>query len=112
MKHIAPIPASLGAPVLAKAFALVLTATMALSLSANAATAGCYADYKAKKDYPLKLHYGVAKISGACTVQAAKAQISARLKAKDWTLLNVLSVFDDAGLAGRKQSAGEYYLRF
>jgi len=112
MKHIVPLRALTGAPVLVKASALALAATMVLSLSATAASAACYADYKAKKGYPLKLHYGVIEISGACTVQSANGQISQRLNAKGWTLLNVLSVFDDTGLAQRKQSAGKYYLRF
>ncbi|MDQ7071834.1 MAG: hypothetical protein Q9M48_14065 [Rhodobacterales bacterium] len=85
---------------------------MALSLSAGAATAECYADYKAKKGDPLKLHYGIAEISGDCTVSAANTQLSQRLGAQGWTLLNVLSVFDASGLEERKQSAGAYYLRF
>jgi hypothetical protein len=29
-----------------------------------------------------------------------------------WQLLNVLSVFDESGLEERKDSAGEYYLRY
>jgi len=112
MKHIAPPRAFKGAPVLAKASAMVLAATMVFSLSANAASAACYADYKAKKGYPMQLHYGVMEISGGCSVGAARGEISSRLSSKGWTLLNVLSVFDASGLAKRKQSAGNYYLRF
>ncbi|MDG1377818.1 MAG: hypothetical protein P8P56_12580 [Yoonia sp.] len=81
-------------------------------LGANAAQAACYADYKAKRDDPLRLHYGVAEVSGDCSVRAAKEELSARLRADNWTLLNVLGVFDDAGLEERKESAGDYYLRY
>ncbi|OAN77182.1 hypothetical protein A8B82_13360 [Sulfitobacter sp. EhC04] len=74
--------------------------------------AGCYADYKAKQDNPLRLHYGVAQINGACNAGAAKAELSARLSAQGWTLLNILSVFGEDGLAQRRDSAGSNYLRF
>ena len=77
-----------------------------------AAEAGCFADYKAKQDSPLRLQYGVARITGACTPSAAQAELAPRLTAQGWTLLNVLSVFDESGLDERKASAGAYYLRF
>ncbi len=83
-----------------------------LLTAAGAAQAACYADYKAKQDAPLRLHYGVAQINGDCTVDAAQAELPSRLASDGWTLLNVLGVFDDAGLAERVESAGEYYLRY
>lgn len=91
------------------AVAAVLVALMALP-----ANAACYADYKAKQDRPLRLHYGVMKISdGACgNTRAAAAEIGPRLSRAGWTLLNVLGTFGPDGLAGRKSSAGEFYLRF
>ena len=85
---------------------------MALMLSATAVQAACYADYKAKQDNPLRLHYGVAEVSGDCSVASAQAQLGDRLAGNGWQLLNVLGVFDDAGLDERKDSAGEYFLRF
>ncbi len=85
---------------------------LALIAMAGTAQAACYADYKAKQDNPLRLHYGVAAISGDCTVANAQAQLSGRLGADGWQLLNVLGVFDDAGLETRRTSAGEYYLRY
>lgn len=72
----------------------------------------CFADYKAKQDNPLRLHYGVAKINGSCSAPAARSELTGRLAAKGWTLLSVLSTFSTDGLAERKQSAGSYYLRF
>lgn len=89
----------------------LLTAVM-VTLALPAAAAGCYADYKAKQDNPLRLHYGVAQITGACTRGGAQAELSQRLSSHGWTLLNVLSVFGDEGLAQRKDSAGTNYLRF
>lgn len=85
---------------------------LAVNLSATALHAGCFADYKAKRDDPLRLHYGVAEIAGPCTTSNAQAELIDKLAADGWTLLNILGVFDDAGLDDRKDSAGEYYLRY
>lgn len=81
-------------------------------LTAGSAQAACYADYKAKQDNPLRLHYGVIEINGDCTVSTAERQLPERLARDGWQLLNVLGVFDDAGLEERKETAGEYFLRY
>lgn len=83
-----------------------------LGTAPPAMAAGCFADYKAKQDNPLRLHYGVAQINGACTAANARAQLRSRLDARGWTLLNVVSVFGEEGLEQRKSSAGQNYLRF
>ena len=83
-----------------------------LMMGTTAAQAACYADYKAKQDNPLRLHYGVAEVRDDCTVASAERQLNGRLGDNGWQLLNVLDVFDDAGLDERKDSAGEYFLRF
>lgn len=91
---------------------LTLSAALFAGL-ASAAPAACFADYKAKMDAPLKLHYGVIQLSGGtCNKRAAKAQIPARIATDGWQLLTVVSVFDDTGLAERKASAGAYFLRY
>lgn len=90
-------------PMLAAAF---------LAAAAPLHAAECYADYKAKQDNPLKLHYGVIQLQGACEKSAAKGEIAGRLGAQGWTLLNVLSVFGPEGLDQRKADAGPFYLRF
>ncbi len=77
----------------------------------SAAYAECFADYKAKQDDPLRLHYGVAQIN-SCSKSKAKAELSKRLKKNGWTLLNIVSVFEDSGLEKRKSNAGRFYLRF
>jgi len=91
---------------------LPLLAFAALFLVQSPAhAADCYADYKAKQDSPLRLHYGVIEIS-TCSANQAAAEASARLQAAGWTLLNVISVFGPEGLQERKADAGSYYLRF
>lgn len=82
-------------------------------LIASPAGAECYADYKAKQDDPLRLQYGVAQVSdAACSKAAARAELEPKLAADGWTLVKVLSTFGPEGLAERKASAGEYYLRY
>ena len=81
-------------------------------LGTTAAQAACYADYKAKQDNPLRLHYGVTEVSGDCSTSSAERQLGNRLERDGWQLSNVLGVFDDAGLDERKDSAGEFFLRY
>lgn len=90
----------------------ILGAATAIALTAGTAWAQCFADYKAKQDNPLRLHYGVVQLSGACSADAARAEIAGRIARDGWTLLNVVSVFGPEGLAERKDSAGPYFLRF
>lgn len=92
---------------------LFVTAVFALGF-ALPASAECFADYKAKQDAPLRLHYGVAQVSdAACGDKAiAQGELTPRLASDGWTLLNVLSTFGPEGLPERKASAGDYYLRY
>lgn len=84
-----------------------------LALAAGPAAAGCYADYKAKRDDPLRLHYGTIELNGKnCTKAAAERQIPKRIASDGWTLLTVLGVFDESGLDERKESAGKFHLRY
>lgn len=90
-------------------------AAISLGLAlAGPAKADCYADYKAKREPPLQLAYGVAQIpDGACgsTADAASA-LAPRLAAAGWTLLKVVSLFGPDGLEERKASAGDQFLRY
>lgn len=92
--------------------AILLAGLISLSLT-GAGEAACHADYKAKQDNPLRLHYGVMDVpDSACSVAAAAGVIGPRLSAAGWTLLNVISVFGPEGLDERKTSAGEFFRRF
>jgi len=90
-------------------FLLILGAVIAFTTSAQAA---CFVDYKAKRDDPLRLHYGVAEIAGDCTPLNAARVLQPRLANGGWTLLTVLNVFDETGLEERRESAGRFYLRY
>lgn len=90
---------------------LILSLAFAIAFT-GAAQAQCFADYKAKRDNPLRLHYGVAQLNSGCGRQAARAELEARLAARGWKLLQVMNVFGPEGLAQRKDSAGRFYLRF
>ena len=94
-----------------KTTALICLTAAALALS-SPAQAACFADYKAKQDNPLKLHYGVAEVRGDCTKANATQELRLRLTQGGWVLLNVLSVFDSSGLQERQSDAGQFYLRY
>lgn len=90
---------------------LAVAAVLALA-TAGPAAAQCYADYKAKQDNPLRLHYGVAQIGACGDRKAARAELAPRLAAGGWKLLNIVSTFGPEGLTERKASAGEFFLRY
>ena len=91
----------------------LLAAVAIAVLTALPAHAACYADYKAKRDGPLRLHYGVIELpDAACSRDAAAPVIAARIRADGWVLLNVMSVFGPEGLNERKASAGAFFLRY
>lgn len=103
--RVAPILGQMKTTAAILAFALPLM----LAMPAHAA---CFADYKARRDNPLELHYGVAEISGSCTKANAQGQLRGRLARDGWRLLNVLQVFDENGLNSRRGSAGQFFLRY
>jgi hypothetical protein len=72
----------------------------------------CFADYKASREEPLQLQYGVAEVYGECTVPSAEAELEPRLATDGWQLLEVMATFDSTGLEERRESAGEYFLRY
>ena len=94
-------------------FPRLLAIGLALALLPAASQAACFAEYKAKRDNPLKLHYGIAKLDDAsCTTAAAQKALTPRLAADGWVLLSIVGFVDSAALEGKKQSAGAYFLRY
>lgn len=72
--------------------ALIILATT-LALTATSASAACVAEYKAKRDNPLRLDYGTVTVPGSdCTASAVQSAVAAQLASRGWTLLSILSV--------------------
>ncbi len=83
-------------------------------LAATAADAECFADYKAKQDDPLRLHYGVIELpDAACgSRDAARREVAQRMGRDGWQLLSIDGIFGEEEANARKQSAGKYFLRY
>jgi len=82
-------------------------------MAASPATASCYADYKAKQNSPLRLHYGVIELPDtACSKSAAALQTAQRIAVDGWELLHIQSIFQADGLGEREKNAGQYFLRY
>lgn len=94
-----------------KKFLITFAAMIAL---AGPVQAACYADYQAKTDDPLRLHYGVIELSDAAcrSISVAQTEAARRLSAGGWTLLKILSTFEADGLNARRADAGQNFLRF
>ncbi|WP_308418340.1 hypothetical protein [Palleronia aestuarii] len=92
-----------------RALPLALILLFALS---GAASAECYADYKASRgDDPLELQYGVIRLNDAECANP-QAAIARRIGGDGWQLLAVLGTFDENGAKQRQADAGAYYLRY
>jgi hypothetical protein len=89
---------------------IIITLVIFLTQSAQAA---CYADYKAKQENPLKLHYGIMKFDSVeCTASIVQKKVALRLLPHGWTLLNLLTVSRKLPTTQRKENAGENFLRY
>lgn len=91
---------------------IAICALGAMLLAGPVQAADCYADYKAKQDTPLRLHYGVAQVTRQCSAAAAARELAPRLAQGGWTLLTIISVFGPEGLDRRRGNAGPNYLRY
>ena len=93
---------------------LSLMLALLVASVAPALADGCYADYKARAGPAgnLRLHYGTARIDGRCEIGPAEAELRPRLREGGWQLLTVVSVFGEEGLDERRETAGDYHLRF
>lgn len=103
-----------GSRVVAMKKIVFLCAVLIAGSAATASRAACYADYKAKQEAPLRLHYGVVQVdvSPCQSSEAVTSIVKERIATGGWQLLQVQSVFDESGLERRKQDAGQYFLRF
>ncbi len=87
---------------------------MALCLALpSAAAADCYVSYKAKKEPPLQLHFGIVRLGGACPSSGVAASaVAGRVSSGGWTLLNVVSLSSSPPSSSERANAGAYYLRY
>lgn len=92
---------------------LIISAAL-LAILALPAQAECYLDYKAKRDNPLRLHYGVAQVPDELCGdrKGARELLEGRLGPAGWSLIKILGFFGPEGLQERKESAGENFLRY
>ena len=87
------------------AFILTLSSTPLLA-------AECLFAYKAKRDNPLQLHYGVMAINGQCDLASVKQEVAQRLEANGWALLVLLEQLPPSKVDEYKETAGAYFLRY
>ena len=84
-----------------------------LYLFSTPVNSACFVDYKAKKNNPFQLHYGVMEVSSSqCTKSMAENVVRKRIELEGWLLLGVITLFDECGLEIRKESAGKYFLLY
>ena len=76
------------------------------------AQADCFVEYKAKRDNPLQLHYGIMQLAGDCGADTLQTTVATRLAAQNWILLKILSTSTDTPSEDQRDNAGEFYLRF
>jgi len=70
-----------------------LLAAMALTFAGTVAQAACIAEYKAVRDNPFDLTYGVMKVPGnTCTRAAVRPHVVSRLRSKGWNDIQIISV--------------------
>ena len=92
----------------------IILVILCLSIFPYMAFGDCYADYKAKKNEPLRLHYGIAKINQSlCNSRdAVILELNDRLQADGWILLKLMDLFGRDDLEERKGNAGAYFLKY
>jgi hypothetical protein len=83
---------------------------LALTALPGAAAAECFIHYKAKRDNPLRLHYGIVQVSGSCPGDPAGA-VGSRITAAGWSLLNVTKVTQSPPSDTERASAGSHFYR-
>jgi len=93
-------------------FFSLLTGVVLLSAISTAQASDCLYAYKAKRDNPLQLHYGVIAIVGRCDTQSAQQETAARLRRNGWELLVLLERVVPSKINQYRETAGEFFLRY
>ena len=84
---------------------------LALSFVAGPSLAACFVDYKASRDGPLQLHYGVVELTDT-ECDDPETAVADRIAVDDWTLLSVMTVMTEEEALEMESDAGAYFLRY
>lgn len=76
----------------------------------SAAAADCYVHYKAKRDRPYGLHYGIVQVSGSCPASPQRT-VQSRISSGGWSILNIVKVTTARPSSSEIASAGSHYYR-
>lgn len=88
-----------------------LLVAMVFVLGAAAADAACLVEYKAKRDGPLRLHYGIIELADSECANPAAA-VAGRIRSDGWELLTVMGRLTPEQARERRPDAGAFYLRY
>lgn len=75
----------------------------------SAAAADCYVHYKAKRQTPYGLHYGIVQLSGCPSSPAGT--VMSRIASGGWELLGIVKVTTSPPTSSERRSAGSHYYR-
>ncbi|WP_235191433.1 hypothetical protein [Palleronia rufa] len=92
-------------------FLTPILVALVLVLGAAAADAACLVEYKAKRDAPLRLHYGIIELADAECANPGPA-VAGRIAADGWELLTVMGKLTPQQAEQRRSDAGPFYLRY
>ena len=88
-----------------------LLLVLALTFVAGPSAAACFVDYKASRDDPLQLHYGIVELTDA-ECEDPDTAVADRIAVDDWTLLSVMTMMTEDEAMEIKADAGAYFLRY
>jgi hypothetical protein len=90
----------------------IAIAALLLVSTIGAAGAACLVDYKAKKEDPLQLHYGIIAIEDDAACEDPDEVVAERIAVDGWQLLTVMGKLTEEEAEQRQTDAGAYYLRY
>ena len=68
-------------------------------------------DYKASRDDPLQLHYGVVELDDA-ECEDPESAVAERIQVDGWSLLSVMTIMSEDEALEIEPDAGAYFLRY
>lgn len=98
--------------IMTPALARLISAAFVLAAMSlpGAAAADCYIHYKAKRDAPYALHYGIVRVSGSCP-SSPEGIVRSRISGGGWSLLGLVKVTTSPPTASEIEFAKPHYYR-